>query len=54
MSVEAGSGKKKDDALMGFKGRGEGGQCLALPRGVVEEGVRITRESLELVCEVPE
>lgn len=52
--VRVGGSKKKDDGLMGFKGKGEGGQSLALPRGVVEEGVRITRECLELVCEVPE
>ncbi|QSZ37016.1 hypothetical protein DSL72_009108 [Monilinia vaccinii-corymbosi] len=36
------------------KGRGERGQSLALPKNVVEEGVRITRESLEAVCEVVE
>jgi len=35
-------------------GRGERGQSLALPKNVVEEGVRITRECLELVCEVGE
>ena len=35
-------------------GRGEGGQSLALPRNVVEEGVRITRECLEQVVEVIE
>jgi len=34
------------------KGKGENGQSLALPKNVVEEGVRITRECLELVCEV--
>jgi hypothetical protein len=34
------------------KGKGENGQSLALPKKVVEEGVRITRECLELVCEV--
>ncbi|KAL2075758.1 hypothetical protein VTL71DRAFT_701 [Oculimacula yallundae] len=48
-------GKKKgDEGGTVFVGRGEGGQSLALPRGVVEEGVRITRECLEAVCEVPE
>ncbi|KAA8567656.1 hypothetical protein EYC84_008129 [Monilinia fructicola] len=36
------------------KGRGERGQSLALPKSVVEEGVRITRESLDAVCEVVE
>lgn len=35
-------------------GRGEGGQSLALPKNVVEEGVRITRECLELVVDVGE
>lgn len=34
------------------KGRGEGGASLALPKVVLDEGVRITRECLELVCEV--
>jgi hypothetical protein len=33
-------------------GKGEGGQSLALPKNVVEEGLRITRECLELVIEV--
>lgn len=46
--------KKKGDEGGAFVGRGEGGQSLALPRGVVEEGVRITRECLEAVCEVDE
>jgi hypothetical protein len=35
-------------------GKGENGQSLALPKNVVEEGVKITRECLELVCEVVE
>jgi hypothetical protein len=35
-------------------GKGENGQSLALPKNVVDEGVRITRECLELVCEVVE
>ncbi|ESZ98348.1 hypothetical protein SBOR_1226 [Sclerotinia borealis F-4128] len=43
--------KEKDTSL---KGRGERGQNLALPKSVVDEGVRITRESLEAVCEVVE
>lgn len=34
------------------QGRGEGGQSLAMPRNVVQEGLRITRECLESVCEV--
>jgi hypothetical protein len=34
--------------------KGEGGGSLALPKNVVEEGVRITRECLELVCEIGE
>lgn len=29
-----------------------GGGGLALPATVIEEGVRVTRESLEQVCEV--
>lgn len=31
---------------------GEGVHPLALPKVVIEEGVRVTRESLEQVCEV--
>ncbi|KIN04911.1 hypothetical protein OIDMADRAFT_157407 [Oidiodendron maius Zn] len=33
-------------------GKGEGGKSLALPKSVVEEGVRITKECLDLVVEV--
>jgi hypothetical protein len=36
------------------EGRGKDGQSLALPKNVVEEGVRITRECLELVIDVGE
>ncbi len=45
-------GKKKEDEAR--NGKGENGQSLALPKNVVDEGVRITRECLELVCEVVE
>jgi hypothetical protein len=45
-------GKKKEDEVR--NGKGENGQSLALPKNVVDEGVRITRECLELVCEVVE
>ena len=31
-------------------GRGEGGKSLAVPKKVVDEGLRVTRECLELVC----
>ncbi|CAG8973909.1 hypothetical protein HYALB_00003687 [Hymenoscyphus albidus] len=34
------------------KGRGEGGANLALPKSVLDEGVKVTRECLEAVCEV--
>lgn len=52
----------KDSVVKGGKSgtTAEGGkmasgrECLAIPRGVVDEGVRITRETLELVCEVVE
>ncbi|KAK0113218.1 hypothetical protein ONS95_014913 [Cadophora gregata] len=47
-------GKKKGEDGGMFVGKGEGGQSLALPRSVVEEGVKITRECLEAVCEVDE
>jgi hypothetical protein len=33
-------------------GKGEVGKSLALPKSVVEEGVRITKECLDLVVEV--
>lgn len=46
-----GTGKKEEEVR---NGKGENGQSLALPKNVVEEGVRITRECLELVCEVVE
>lgn len=45
-------GKKKEDEVR--NGKGENGESLALPKNVVDEGVRITRECLELVCEVVE
>ncbi|CAL3969275.1 hypothetical protein PZA11_006134 [Diplocarpon coronariae] len=61
MSTSAGSTgkpngmkKKGSEDVAGIRGKGEGGASLAMPRAVVEEGVRITRECLELVCEVPE
>ncbi|KAE9372261.1 hypothetical protein N431DRAFT_439370 [Stipitochalara longipes BDJ] len=46
------TGKKKEEEVR--NGKGENGQSLALPKTVVDEGVRITRECLELVCEVVE
>jgi hypothetical protein len=46
-----GPGKKEEEMR---NGKGENGQSLALPKNVVEEGVKITRECLELVCEVVE
>ena len=50
---EKGGGKDAKNRDNGDgKGRGENGASLALPKNVVEEGVRITRESLEGVCEV--
>jgi hypothetical protein len=47
----AGKGSGKET---GSNGRGEGGQSLAMPKSVVEEGLRITKECLELVVEVAE
>jgi hypothetical protein len=41
-----------NDAVGTVNGKGEGGQSLALPKTVVEEGLKITRECLELVVEV--
>lgn len=37
-----------------IRGHGEGGASLAVPKSVLDEGVRITRESLEQICEVME
>lgn len=48
---KTGKHAKADEAR---NGKGENGQTLALPNNVLEEGVRITRECLELVCEVVE
>ena len=31
-------------------GRGEGGHSLALPRNVVEEGIKVTRQCLDQIC----
>ncbi|KAF7862726.1 hypothetical protein EAF04_007599 [Stromatinia cepivora] len=53
-SVDKEKEKDKKEKEGAAKGRGERGQSLALPKNVVEEGVRITRESLEAVCEVVE
>ena len=47
------SGKEKDGKGKA-DGRGLNGASLALPRGVVDDGVRVTTECLELVCEVHE
>jgi hypothetical protein len=46
----AGAGSSKPAAVA--MGKGEGGKSLALPKSVVEEGVRITKECLDLVVEV--
>lgn len=35
-----------------LKGSGEGGVNLALPKNVVDEGIRITRECLDSICEI--
>lgn len=43
-------GKDGKDGVMA--GKGEGGRSLALPKNVVEEGVKITKECLDLVVEV--
>lgn len=42
---------KAGSALVVKNGKGEEGQSLALPENVVEEGIRVTRECLEVVCE---
>lgn len=40
--------------IVAVRGRGENGQSLAIPKSVVEEGIKITRDSLEQVCEFRE
>lgn len=42
----------KADQKQAAASGGVGGNGLALPAAVIEEGVRVTRESLEQVCEV--
>lgn len=37
---------------MSKTGHGDGIASLAVPKSVIDEGVRITRESLEQVCEI--
>jgi hypothetical protein len=43
-----------DEKTVAVRGRGEGGISLAVPKSVLDEGVRITRESLEQVCDIVE
>lgn len=45
------NGKVKEGKSKVAKGHGEDGASLALPQSVVEEGVRVTKECLEVVCE---
>ena len=47
-----GNGKAGAVAEGDVPGRGDGGANLAMPRNVMEEGLRITRDCLECVCEV--
>lgn len=51
-STNGGTAKAVTAAAVTIPGKGEGGKNLALPKGVVEEGVRITKECLDLVVEV--
>lgn len=46
-----GKAKGGDLGVVKGTGRGEGGKSLAVPRKVVEEGLRVTRECLGLVCQ---
>lgn len=39
-------------AMLAIGSRKSGEGSLAVPRAVVEEGLRVTRECLEVVCEV--
>lgn len=48
------SATAKGGATGSIRGHGEGGASLAVPKSVLDEGVRITRESLEQICEVME
>lgn len=49
-TASAAAGASKPAAAVA--GKGEEGQSLALPKSVVEEGVRITKECLDLIVEV--
>lgn len=44
--------KKSGGTSIDGSGHGEGGKSLALPKSVVEEGLRSVREGLEAVCVV--
>lgn len=49
-----GSSTSKGSSAVTIRGHGEGGASLAVPKSVLDEGVRITRESLEQICEIME
>jgi hypothetical protein len=49
-----GAGARAVNGVVNGAGTGEGTTGLAVPQTVIEEGVRITRECLEQVCEVDE
>jgi hypothetical protein len=53
-SSSATNGSAATNGAASKNGHGERGASLALPKNVVEEGIKITRESLEGVCEVVE
>jgi hypothetical protein len=46
--------KEKNGDKTTVNGHGVGGVSLALPKTVVEEGLKVTRECLEAVCMVVE
>lgn len=51
---ESGTRMGTDESAAVIKGHGDGGASLAVPKNVLDEGVKITREALDQVCEIAE
>ncbi|KAI9730177.1 MAG: hypothetical protein M1818_008271 [Claussenomyces sp. TS43310] len=49
-AAAASNGRENEPGNIG--GSASGDESLAVPRAVVDDGVRVTRECLDLVCEI--